>query len=151
MKKNFGHGFTLIELLVVIAVIAILASVIISSTSISRGKAADSAVKEQLAIARSQAEVFYHNNASTYTNVCTDTGGIGPMVQLASTRAGTGTIVTDGTAQTATTANCYSTASAWAASVKLTVPSSTTYWCVDSTNKAISTTTALPLNTASCS
>ena len=159
MKKNSSRGFTLIELLVVIAIIGILASVVLASLNSARAKGADAAIKANLANARAQAELFYDSNTvapNTYTSVCTNgavggANGIGANVQSASTAAGTGTIVINGATQTALTANCNASATAWAASVKLKAPATTTYSCVDSTGASKETTTALVTATYVCS
>ncbi len=155
MLKNTKKGFTLIELLVVIAIIGILSSVVLASLNSARNKGADAAIKSNLASMRGQAEIFYDSNSTainTYTNVCTNgvvggVNGIGAGVQAASTVAGTGPIVTSGAVQTTSTANCFSTASAWAASVKL--KNGTLYACVDSTG-ASKETTLLAASAVAC-
>jgi prepilin-type N-terminal cleavage/methylation domain-containing protein len=147
MKKN--KGFTLIELLVVIAIIGVLASVVLASLNTARNKGADAAVKSNLANVRAQAEMFYDTN-STYSGVCAvGATTINAGVKAAAVAAGLAspTVIIDGTVQSATTANCYATASAWAASVKL--KNGSLYACVDSTGAA-KDTTLLPVTTAVC-
>ena len=59
-------GFTLIELLVVISIIGLLSSVVLASLSNARVKAADSAVKSQLAQMRAEAELVYDSSPNKY-------------------------------------------------------------------------------------
>jgi len=147
MNKN--KGFTLIELLVVIAIIGVLASVVLASLNSARNKGTDAAIRSNLANLRAQAELYY-DTGSTYTGVCANTAGtLYAGVQAASVAAGTGTtVIINGTLQTANTANCFATATAWAASVKL---KATGYYCVDSTGAAMNTQNPLALNAAVCS
>ena len=131
-----NKGFTLIELLVVIAIIGILASVVLASLNTARAKGADAAIKSNLNNARSQAELFYDtyaNPLNTYTAVCTATNGIAQFVTAATSAGGTATCADTGGA-------------AYRVSSPLKT-SATSYYCVDSTGKAITTATA-PSGTA---
>jgi prepilin-type N-terminal cleavage/methylation domain-containing protein len=150
MKKTIQKGFTLIELLIVVALIAILMTVVLVSINASRSKGTDSAIKKQLLEARNQAEVYYHNNSSTYTNVCSSgTGNINLIVTRAAEMS-IATLVINGAAQTATTTNCNSSATGYAVSTKLKTPTTTTYLCVDATNKGLQTTTPLGAGSVTC-
>lgn len=62
--KLYTRGFTLIELLVVIAIIGILSSVIVGSLSIARSRAADTAIRANLANIRAMAEIVYDNSSN---------------------------------------------------------------------------------------
>jgi prepilin-type N-terminal cleavage/methylation domain-containing protein len=119
MKNTYKRGFTLIELLVVIAIIGILASVVLASLNTARDKGANAAARSSLNNARAQAELYYDDNSSTYTTVCTaGTNNISALLTGASD---------------AVTANavCFDVAGSWAASIDLN--NSTEFYCVDST------------------
>jgi type IV pilus assembly protein PilA len=153
IKKTGSQGFTLIELLVVIAIIGILASVVLGSLNTARNKGADAAVKSNLANARAQAELYYDANANSYTGVCGTTAvatvnPIGAAVQAAATAVGVSSVTVNGAVQTATTANCNASATAWAASVKLKVGAN--YSCVDSTGASRETATPLAASGTVC-
>ena len=107
---NLKKGFTLIELLVVVAIIGILASVVLASLNTARSKGSDAAIKANLTNTRAQAALFYDGTSpSTYAAVCTTaTTGIGAGVAAAAAASGT-TVVTDGSLQTTSTTNCFST------------------------------------------
>jgi type IV pilus assembly protein PilA len=149
MKTN-KSGFTLIELLVVIAIIGILAAVVLASLNDARKSGSDASVKQSLGNARSQAEIVYNkNSAFSYAGVCTDAQVVKLVnaAHKASGAVGTATFAL-GTAQTAATnpSVCHSNATAWVISAP-TATSNTVYWCVDSTGKVGTTTTAIAATT----
>jgi len=139
--RNTQKGFTLIELLVVIAIIGILSTIVLTSLGSARNKANDTKVQGQLSGMRAAAESYYSTN-NTYDNgtngICNpasgDTSGLAGLL-LAANYPG-------GVAPT-----CNDSASAWAAAHVLPSYSTTTYFCVDSTGAAKTTTTALGTDT----
>ena len=140
-KAIIARGFTLIELLVVIAIIGILSSVVLASLNTARNKGADAAVQGNLSGTRAQAELFY-DIGNTYQGVCAATGTsvIGAQVLAAAKAAGL-TAVSDDTAGTTSNAVCNDSTTAWAAQVML--KASTGVYCVDSSGKAVTSTTSV--------
>ncbi|PIR85586.1 hypothetical protein COU14_03625 [Candidatus Kaiserbacteria bacterium CG10_big_fil_rev_8_21_14_0_10_44_10] len=130
MKNRLKRGFTLIELLVVIAIIGILASVVLASLNSARDKGEDAAIKSNLNNIRAQAELFYDDNGD-YDGVCLDTN----VAQGVTAAGGECNSAVDG--------------SGWAAFAPLSSASSSSY-CVDSTGKAITTTTSITTGDTSC-
>lgn len=151
-KGNDGvKGFTLIELLVVVAIIGILSSVVLASLNTARNRGADASIKANLSGARAEAEIFYDTN-TTYEGVCalTGTNVIGDSIQAADVVFdGAAPTYADTTAASATGGACHDNATAWAAAVPLKAAASS-YFCVDSTGKAATTTTALAASAMVC-
>lgn len=151
IKKNVieQRGFTLIELLVVIAIIGVLSSVVLASLNTARSKGNDAAVQSNLAGIKTQAQLYYSDNGNSYgTNVADESDcdasdnmfadpTIGNQVAAADTANGIGDVV----------CNVAAGGTAYAVSAEL-VSTSGTYFCVDSTGAATTTTTVLGVNTS---
>lgn len=134
-------GFTLIELLVVISIIAILASIVLTSLTTARQKGVDANIKASLANARTQGQLYYEaNNATFYTdvvtNVCTDLSGVYPMLSGTAALV-TGAIVINGS-QDIDNVHCNVYSDGWMVAVPLkqqnqiSDTSGIDYYCVDS-------------------
>ncbi len=67
-----SHGFTLIEILVVISIIALLITIALASFNITRSKADDGKIKQELGLMRLEAEKSYKLQHAS-RNVCNDT------------------------------------------------------------------------------
>ncbi len=143
MNKN--KGFTLIELLVVIAIIGILSSVVLASLNSARNKGANTAIKNNLANIRAQAELLYDDNTpNSYSGLCAQPT-IAQMLSSAA-KAISSTATVDSTlanAGTTSKVSCHVATDneSWAVSAGLKTTEGTfTMWCVDSRGVSKGTT-----------
>lgn len=153
-SKKFSSGFTLIELLVVIAIIGILTSVVLASLNSARSKGGDAGVKDNLSSIRTQAEMYYNDNNNYGTavltgasNSCTASGITGTVFNDASVKAAIAQAVSNGGGNGWCGTNSATPITAYAVAVPLK-SSATTFWCIDSTGAATSTTNTTPVSSA---
>lgn len=150
MKRQ--QGFTLIELLVVIAIIGILSSVVLASLTTARTRGTAASIQSELASARSQAELYYstigsnsyvQNRTGTAvpvnTTPCNSTA-TGYATSVIGGQNGLSTLLTDAAAKGATL-TCTASSTAWSVEASY----SGNRYCVDSTGKSTSSTTASTL------
>jgi prepilin-type N-terminal cleavage/methylation domain-containing protein len=128
------EGFSLIELLFVVAIISILASIIIGQMDVSRNKSIDTAVIADLKNLRNEVEMYYLDNGSNYTGVCSDSK---ILVFFNAINDVSGHVPS---------CNINASADLWAVETVLTDGG---FYCIDSTGKAIKSGVSKGVN-ASC-
>lgn len=151
MSNAFKRGFTLIELLVVIAIIGVLSAVVLASLSTARQRGADTGIKGNLRTIQNQGDLFFvTTGGNSYgtavaTNSCT-TAGTMFVVDTVIARAIAAANSANGPSMGIT---CNSSATAYAVQAQL--PSTAnTWWCVDSTGKAVQVTAAMVAGATAC-
>lgn len=129
IKRDKGGGFTLIELLVVISIIGLLSSIALASLNSARDRAANAAVKSNLATLRSQASLYFENNNGSYAGLLDNSANITEKSAFRSAVQASGVSGYAG-------AGFYgSSESVFVALVTLRgaiSPETINYWCVDS-------------------
>ncbi len=140
------RGFTLIELLVVIAIIGILSSVVLASLNTARSKGTDAKIQSEIRSIAVNAEIYYDNNSNSYgTTVAASTSCNAGI--FASTNPNISQIITDlKQATSASDPTCAASSTAWAVFHPMT--STTNGFCMDSTGKVSTSSTAI--TTAAC-
>ena len=141
MYQKKHSGFTLIELLVVIAIIGALSAVVLASLNTARFKGSDAASKQGLSGTRSQAELFFVGNGSSYVGVCSappapnGTKSIYTQVLSAAQAQGLGSFSVNAIGAPNQT-TCNTIATGWAAEVPLKAGG---MYCVDYLGNATTT------------
>ncbi|MGB4076812.1 MAG: type II secretion system protein [Minisyncoccia bacterium] len=156
-----GHvrrGFTLIELLVVIAIIGILSSVVLASLNTARSKGTDAKIQSEIRSVQVNAEIYYDNYGNKYQTtglaITACTGGTAQTTLFNSaTNPNVTQIISDMILANATydpVCGITATGDAYAMFHRLTSPTTATYFCVDSTGRATTTTNALSASITVC-
>lgn len=141
------RGYTLVELLMVVSIIGMLSSIVLTSLTSARNKGADSAIKQNLINARTEAEIFYSTSQS-YDLVCATTA-IGDNVNAALAAYGVPNTFSDSQQTFWNLGQCHDSVNAWAAWVPLKASASgfPVGFCVDHLGSARQVTTNLPAYT----
>jgi len=136
-SKSFKRGFTLIELLVVVAIVGILAAITLGYLSSAKSRGEETAVKSNLATARTAIEMFFLNNGNTYlpsghssvagTTCPTYNDGTINMFSLNKDIAGS---IAEAVKRGDYGSYCYNSDAKWAVAVGLKLATNKS-WCID--------------------
>lgn len=134
--KNLKKGFTLIELLVVIAIVGILSAIVLASLGSAKSKGDDTSYMATMTNMKTQAEIYYHNNNSSYgisATTCdtglfnaTTPGGLDTLMESLKSKAGSANI------------SCVASSTSWVVVTKLKAAGT---FCVDGKGSAKASTT----------
>lgn len=119
-------GFSIVELIVVIAIISLLSAIGFSQVQSARDKGTNSAIKSDMASARTEAEIFFNENNGSYSNMCWNTP-VHVFLDGASLKA-VGHSLND---------RCYADSDSYVATAPLKMQEGNSrYWCIDSAKKS---------------
>lgn len=133
-KQKASEGFTLIELLVVVAIVGMLAAITLGYLGNARKEGEETAVKSNLATARTSIEMFYLNSGNTYLPVGhSAVNGTCPTfndgtTNMFSTNKEIATSIAEAVSRGRNGSYCYNSSNIWSVAVGTTP---TTSWCVD--------------------
>lgn len=131
-RTKYNRGFTLIELMVVVAIVSIVLAIVFASLGSARDKGQDASIQSEMKSLQNQIEVTFAggNYDGLFTNNTWASDNTKIQVFLTSIDKQT-TVHTAG-----------SSVSAWAAQVQLRQEANK-YFCVDTSGKGSTSTTAL--------
>lgn len=158
-KKKNQKGFTLLEILVVVALIGLLAAIGMAALASARARGEDAYIKATATNMKTQAEVFYSNNANTYGTItgegdsvpgldslcvqqgsifaASSTGGLRFSLNALNAKSPSDILCSSGVEWTSDPV----TASSWAIAIKL---SNGDYFCADSKGVSRDTGSSVP-------
>jgi prepilin-type N-terminal cleavage/methylation domain-containing protein len=159
--QNSKKGFTLIELLVVISIIALLSSIVITSLSSARNKAADTAVRQNLNGIKTSAQLYYElmgkygsATGAYYEGNCITNGTMfreSTITGQARDVADTITVAIQKAADSGRgDKNCRIDALRTQYMIAVQLKSSANYWCIDDTGAGVEISALPATNVIRC-